>query len=113
MSPFSGDACRAHTTRLPRQRNAEVPPSPYFNTGRRPPKSPARGGLSLRRRLARRGAWRMFGVVTIRDGFIGAVGATALIRINSLSEATGCEILGKAEHMEPGGSVKDRAARHI
>jgi cysteine synthase A len=55
----------------------------------------------------------MFGVVTIRDGFIGAVGATPLIRINSLSEGTGCTILGKAEHLQPGGSVKDRAARHI
>ncbi len=51
--------------------------------------------------------------MSIRDGFIGAVGATPLIRINSLSEATGCTILGKAEHLEPGGSVKDRAARHI
>ncbi|GAA6052071.1 hypothetical protein JCM3770_006615 [Rhodotorula araucariae] len=44
------------------------------------------------------------------DGFVGAVGNTPLIRINSLSEQTGCEILGKAEFMNPGGSVKDRAA---
>ncbi|SCZ89345.1 BZ3500_MvSof-1268-A1-R1_Chr9g10376 [Microbotryum saponariae] len=44
------------------------------------------------------------------DGFVGAVGNTPLIRINSLSEETGCEILGKAEFMNPGGSVKDRAA---
>lgn len=51
--------------------------------------------------------------MSIRDGFIGAVGATPLIRIASLSEATGCTILGKAEHLQPGGSVKDRAARHI
>ncbi len=51
--------------------------------------------------------------MTIRDGFVGAVGATPLIRIASLSAATGCEILGKAEHLQPGGSVKDRAARHI
>jgi len=51
--------------------------------------------------------------MTIRDGFMGAVGATPLIRIASLSEATGCTILGKAEHLQPGGSVKDRAARHI
>jgi len=51
--------------------------------------------------------------MTIRDGFPGAVGATPLIRIASLSEATGCQILGKAEHLNPGGSVKDRAARHI
>lgn len=44
------------------------------------------------------------------DGFIGAVGNTPLIRLRRLSEETGCEILGKAEFMNPGGSVKDRAA---
>ncbi|BGO92321.1 hypothetical protein NBRC10512_001914 [Rhodotorula toruloides] len=44
------------------------------------------------------------------DGFVGAVGNTPLIRINSLSDETGCEVLGKAEFMNPGGSVKDRAA---
>ncbi len=38
------------------------------------------------------------------------VGHTPLIRLNHLSDATGCEILGKAEFMNPGGSVKDRAA---
>lgn len=41
------------------------------------------------------------------------VGQTPLIRINSLSEMTGCEIWGKAEFMNPGGSVKDRAAQQI
>lgn len=45
-----------------------------------------------------------------RDGFSGSIGNTPLIRIRSLSEATGCEILGKAEFLNPGGSVKDRAA---
>jgi len=49
----------------------------------------------------------------VRDGFDGAVGATPLIRIRSLSDATGCTILGKAEHLNPGGSIKDRAARQI
>ena len=49
----------------------------------------------------------------VRDGFVGTVGATPLIRIASLSDATGCTILGKAEHLNPGGSVKDRAARQI
>ena len=49
----------------------------------------------------------------IRDGFVGAVGNTPLIRINSYSEETGCEILGKAEFLNPGGSVKDRAALFI
>jgi cysteine synthase A len=49
----------------------------------------------------------------IRDGFAGAVGRTPLVRIASLSEATGCAILGKAELLNPGGSVKDRAALAI
>ncbi len=47
---------------------------------------------------------------TIRDGFSGTIGNTPLIRLNALSEQTGCEILGKAEFLNPGGSVKDRAA---
>src|SRR5690349_24563507 len=49
----------------------------------------------------------------VRDGLLGTVGNTPLIRIPSLSDATGCTILGKAEHLNPGGSVKDRAARQI
>jgi cysteine synthase A len=49
----------------------------------------------------------------IRDGFVGTVGNTPLIRLNSFSEETGCEILGKAEFLNPGGSVKDRAALYI
>jgi cysteine synthase A len=44
---------------------------------------------------------------------IEAVGNTPLIRLRAASEATGCEILGKAEFMNPGGSVKDRAALAI
>ncbi|HEY2274851.1 MAG TPA: cysteine synthase A [Steroidobacteraceae bacterium] len=46
-------------------------------------------------------------------GFIGAVGRTPLIRLRRMSEESGCEILGKAEFMNPGGSVKDRAAAAI
>jgi cysteine synthase A len=49
----------------------------------------------------------------IKDGFIGTIGNTPLIRLNSFSEQTGCEILGKAEFLNPGGSVKDRAALYI
>ena len=45
-----------------------------------------------------------------RDGFIETIGNTPLIRLRAVSEATGCEILGKAEFMNPGGSIKDRAA---
>ena len=48
-----------------------------------------------------------------RDGFVGTIGNTPLIRLARLSEATGCEILGKAEFLNPGGSVKDRAALAI
>ncbi|MBE2213029.1 MAG: cysteine synthase A [Opitutaceae bacterium] len=44
------------------------------------------------------------------SGICGAVGRTPMIRLRHLSEATGCEILGKAEFLNPGGSVKDRAA---
>ena len=45
--------------------------------------------------------------------FAAAVGDTPLIRMNGLSEATGCDVLGKAEFLNPGGSVKDRAALWI
>ena len=49
----------------------------------------------------------------ITNGFVGAVGNTPLIRLEALSALTGCTILGKAEFMNPGGSVKDRAALGI
>ncbi|MGJ3251709.1 MAG: cysteine synthase A [Elainellaceae cyanobacterium] len=52
-------------------------------------------------------------MVDIKDGFVGTVGNTPLIRLNSVSKETGCEILGKAEFLNPGGSVKDRAALYI
>lgn len=47
------------------------------------------------------------------DGFVGLIGNTPLIRLGRLSAETGCEILGKAEFLNPGGSVKDRAALYI
>ncbi|HLO51966.1 MAG TPA: cysteine synthase A [Kamptonema sp.] len=49
----------------------------------------------------------------IKNGFVGTLGNTPLIRLNSFSDETGCEILGKAEFLNPGGSVKDRAAHYI
>jgi cysteine synthase len=49
----------------------------------------------------------------IRDGFAGSVGNTPLIKLRCASEMTGCTILGKAEVLNPGGSVKDRAALYI
>lgn len=49
----------------------------------------------------------------IRDGFIGTIGNTPLIRLKWASEQAGCTILGKAEFLNPGGSVKDRAALAI
>ncbi|KAK8959057.1 hypothetical protein KSP40_PGU008225 [Platanthera guangdongensis] len=48
-----------------------------------------------------------------RRGLVDAIGNTPLLRINSLSEATGCEILAKAEFLNPGGSIKDRVAVKI
>ncbi|TGL36925.1 cysteine synthase A [Leptospira koniambonensis] len=49
----------------------------------------------------------------IKKGFADAIGNTPLIRLNYYSNLTGCEILGKAEFLNPGGSVKDRAALFI
>jgi cysteine synthase A len=49
----------------------------------------------------------------IRDGIVEAIGHTPLIKLRGASEATGCTILGKAEFMNPGGSVKDRAGRQM
>ena len=51
--------------------------------------------------------------MSITTGFCGTVGNTPLIEIPSLSKLTGCRILGKAEFLNPGGSVKDRAALGI
>jgi len=48
--------------------------------------------------------------MTTRNGFIDTIGNTPLIRLSKLSAETRCEILGKAEFLNPGGSVKDRAA---
>src|SRR5437879_5136148 len=51
--------------------------------------------------------------MSFREGIVGAIGNTPLIKLKRASEATGCTILGKAEFMNPGGSVKDRPARQI
>ena len=48
-----------------------------------------------------------------KQNVVDAIGNTPLIRLKAASEATGCEILGKAEFMNPGQSVKDRPARHM
>jgi cysteine synthase len=52
-------------------------------------------------------------MMQIRDGFVGSIGNTPLIRLRGPSQLTGCNILGKAEFLNPGGSVKDRAALYI
>ncbi len=49
----------------------------------------------------------------IRLGFVESIGNTPLILLKKASELTGCRILGKAEFLNPGGSVKDRAALGI
>ena len=51
--------------------------------------------------------------MTVRPSVVEAIGNTPLIRLNRVSELTGCEILGKAEFLNPGQSVKDRAALYI
>ena len=51
--------------------------------------------------------------MTAVDGVLGLIGRTPLLRLRAASEETGCEILGKAEFLNPGGSVKDRAALGI
>jgi len=51
--------------------------------------------------------------MNIRKDFADTVGNTPLIHLDSVSRETGCEILGKAEFLNPGGSVKDRAALYI
>src|SRR5258708_20822507 len=48
--------------------------------------------------------------MTVARSVLDAIGNTPLIRLNRASAATGCEILGKAEFLNPGQSVKDRAA---
>jgi cysteine synthase A len=49
----------------------------------------------------------------IRQDFVDAVGNTPLLKLRQASEITGCTILGKAEFLNPGGSVKDRAAKYM
>ena len=51
--------------------------------------------------------------MNVRSGFIDSIGNTPLIKLRAASEATGCEIYGKAEFLNPGGSVKDHAALAI
>ena len=55
----------------------------------------------------------LFSSYAIPNNFLEMVGNTPLIRLNAVSDATGCEIYGKAEFANPGGSVKDRAAKGI
>ena len=49
----------------------------------------------------------------VKNDFIDLIGDTPMVRLNAASERTGCEILGKCEFLNPGGSVKDRAALFI
>jgi cysteine synthase len=51
--------------------------------------------------------------VRTKQNFLEAVGNTPLLRLRLASELTGCEIYGKCEFMNPGGSVKDRAAKYL
>ena len=51
--------------------------------------------------------------MNIRSGFLECIGNTPLIRLRAASDVTGCDIYGKAEFLNPGGSIKDRAALAI
>ncbi|MHC1944262.1 cysteine synthase A [Bradyrhizobium sp. UFLA06-06] len=51
--------------------------------------------------------------MNVRSGFLDSIGNTPLIRLRAASESTGCNIYGKAEFLNPGGSIKDRAALAI
>lgn len=73
----------------------------------------AGGAVAVARGLARPLSTAPSWVDRTRDGFAGTVGKTPLIRLRGPSEATGCEILAKAEFMNPGGSVKDRPAEKL
>ncbi|EAS30951.1 cysteine synthase [Coccidioides immitis RS] len=87
-----------------------------FRTGiRRFSSTALRGSESL---VAQAEAKNQYGIGVSRaqgvvKGLTGAIGNTPLIRLNRLSEETGCNILGKAEFQNPGGSVKDRAALFV
>ena len=51
--------------------------------------------------------------MNIKNNFIESIGNTPLIKLNYPSKITGCNIYGKAEFLNPGGSIKDRAAKAI
>ena len=80
-------------------------------------------GLTPMRLLARRNAHiyvvglcrivRESPLVTVANGVVAAIGHTPLIKLRRASEETGCAVLGKAEFMNPGQSVKDRAGLHM
>src|SRR5215212_1659533 len=69
--------------------------------------------FTWRRLAAERAARRRRTEMAVKPSVIEAIGNTPLIRLKSASEETGCEILGKAEFMNPGQSVKDRAGLFI
>jgi len=52
-------------------------------------------------------------IMDIKNGLVDSIGNTPMLRLRRASEETGCEILGKAEFLNPGQSVKDRAALYI
>ncbi|CAK9216754.1 hypothetical protein BDL97_02G020600 [Sphagnum fallax] len=76
---------------------------------------PFLGQVKKQSHLLHMETWAMASVgdLGVRRGFVDSVGNTPLIRLNAASKATGCEIYGKAEFLNPGGSVKDRAALYI
>src|SRR3546814_8151319 len=107
ISDWSSDVCSSDLS-IRSSPGCSTPPDPRRDVRRR---GSCRGP---RRRLGFGMRFRHeVGFMDVRDGFIGAIGNTPLIRLKRASEETGCEILGKAEFLNPGGSVKDRAALAI
>src|SRR5215213_6444100 len=91
-------------------RGAAVQPGRHMRLARPPHGALAIGALSAE--PARHRTFRLK-PMTIRHDVIAAIGNTPLIRLRRASEETGCTILGKAEFMNPGQSVKDRAGRQM
>ncbi|AHJ63223.1 Cysteine synthase [Granulibacter bethesdensis] len=77
------------------------------------PKNAPYEGTPRFRRVSLMSTRSTFAAPPVATSMLQAIGNTPLIRLNRASDATGCEILGKAEFMNPGGSVKDRAALAI
>ncbi|CAI4217846.1 unnamed protein product [Parascedosporium putredinis] len=90
-------------SRVPRDAAEEYPPKGVraFASAAIPPREPTAHTIGVSKAQG------------VANGLTEAIGNTPLIRLNHLSNETGCNVLGKAEFMNPGGSIKDRAALYV